>query len=73
MLEENYTCWYEGQKEEDGKQLKAPNVQEAARKAVDIWRHDHIKELSKDDMPFIVYLKDEEGDIHRVSIKTGHA
>jgi len=70
MLEENYTCWYEGQSEEDGRNVIASSLQEAARKAVDIWRHENIRELTGD-APFIVYLKDEDGYVHKVNIRRG--
>jgi hypothetical protein len=66
MLEQNFTCWYEAQDESSGKDILAPNLAVAARMAVDIWRHENIKELSGS--PCIVYLRDETGKVSKVKV-----
>jgi hypothetical protein len=66
MLEEDYICWHAGQDEGDGKELKAPSVEAAAKKAVDIWRHENIKELNGGKVT--VFVRDRENRIHQVIV-----
>ncbi len=58
MLEEVYHCWLEGQTEDDAKEVKAISMEEAAKMAVDILRHEKLKELGGSKIT--VYVKDEE-------------
>lgn len=66
MLEKDYICWYDGISELDGRNIKAPNVEAAARKAVDIWRHEKLKELNGGDL--VVHLKDQEGKVSDITV-----
>lgn len=56
MLEQGYLCWHEGQTERDAKEVKAASMEEAAQTAVDIWRHESLKELGHNKVT--VYVKD---------------
>lgn len=56
MLEQGYLCWHEGQTEADAKEVKAISMEEAARTAVDIFRHESLKELGNKKVT--VYVKD---------------
>lgn len=67
MAEISFTCWYQGQKESDGKLVKAPTVQEAARIAADIWRHDHLQEFSGQALK--IFVKDEQGQVAEVEVR----
>jgi hypothetical protein len=62
----DFTCWWEGQNEGDGKDIKATNREEAARMAVDIWRHENLKELKGKSIT--VFLKDPEGIVSKVVV-----
>lgn len=64
--EEVFICWYENTEEGDGKEIKASSVQSAAKKAVDIWRHENVAELGNDKLT--VYVKDEDLEVHKVII-----
>lgn len=66
MLEEEYICWHHGQEEADGKELKAPTVEAAAKKAVDIWRHERIQPLHGKNVT--VYVKDQDEHVHEVIV-----
>lgn len=66
LLKQNFTCWYEGQDEADGRDILALNVKEAARMAVNIWRNENIRELGGKTL--IVYLKDESGHVSKVHV-----
>ncbi|HXH75422.1 MAG TPA: hypothetical protein VNJ08_10685 [Bacteriovoracaceae bacterium] len=66
MLEQNFTCWYDGQDEGDGKDILAPNAGAAARMAVDIWRHENLQELHGGTL--VVYLRDEAGHVSKVHV-----
>lgn len=66
-LEQEFICWREGQDESDGHELKAPNLQAAAKKAVVIWRH----EKGNDNFfhgKVTVFLRDSNDEIHRVMV-----
>jgi hypothetical protein len=39
-MEKEYTCWHSQQSEAMGRSLKAPGPEAAARKALDIWKHE---------------------------------
>lgn len=62
----DFTCWWEGQSEADGKDIKATNREEAARMAVDIWRHENLNELEGDSIT--VFLKDPDGHVSKVEV-----
>jgi hypothetical protein len=64
--EEVYICWFEGQDEGAGKEIKAYSIQEAARTAVDIWRHENVEELGNDKLT--VFVKDEDLKVHQVVV-----
>ena len=64
----DFTCWWEGQTEEDGKDIKALSKEEAARMAVDIWRHEKLKEIGKG--PLTVYIKDPQGHVSKIKVNS---
>ena len=65
MLEE-YFCWLEGQSEGDAKVVKTDSVKEAAKMALDSWRHEGAIITRK---PFfLVYVRDDEGQVHQVTV-----
>lgn len=64
--EENFICWLKGETEGDGKEIKAHDYNEAARTAVDIWRHANVEELGGDKIT--VYVKDEDLNVHEVVV-----
>ena len=66
MTEETYICWHANQNEEDGKEIKALSLKAAAKKAVDIWRHENGEEIRG--RKVTVYLRDEARRVHEVVI-----
>ncbi len=58
MLEQGYLCWHAGQNEGDAKEVKATSMKEAAEMAVDVWRHEKLKELGSEKVT--VFVKDIE-------------
>lgn len=64
--EQVYICWHKGQTEGDGKEIKASSLRQAAKKAVDIWRHENVKEIAGQKVT--VYLKDEGLHVHEVVV-----
>lgn len=64
--EQEYICWHENQDEGDGKEIKAPTIRAAAKKAVDIWRHENAQELEGNKVT--VYVKDEARRTHQVVV-----
>lgn len=67
MIHEHvFICWHEYQDEGDGKELKAPTIRAAAKKAVDIWRHENLQELGSNKVT--VYVKDEARRVHQVVV-----
>ena len=66
MMEEGYICWHKGQQETDGKELKAPSIEEAARIAVDIWRHEKVQELGGNKVT--VFVKDKDEHVHEIIV-----
>lgn len=64
--EEVFICWYEGQDEDDGKEIKADNPDDAARTAVDIWRHENVEELGSGKL--VVYVKDEDFKVQKIVV-----
>jgi len=58
MMEQEYFCWHAGQTEKDAKDIKAESMEEAAKMAVDIWRHENLKELGLDKVT--VFVKDPD-------------
>ncbi len=63
----HYFCWPEGQTEGDAKAIKTDSVKEAARRAVDSWRHEGL--LGALQPTLLVYVRDPEGKIHHVQMK----
>ncbi|MGE3608052.1 MAG: hypothetical protein AB7I27_00590 [Bacteriovoracaceae bacterium] len=66
QIEREYTCWHLGQSEADGKDVKAPTVREAAKMAVDIWRHESLKDL--EGRKVTVFVRDVNDDVHQVIV-----
>lgn len=66
IQEQVYICWHANQDEGDGKEIKAPTIRAAAKKAVDIWRHENVQELG--DNKVTVFVKDEARRVHQVVI-----
>jgi hypothetical protein len=67
MIQEyTYTCWHSNQTEGDGKEIKASSIKAAAKKAVDIWRHENAEELGL--RKVTVHVKDEGLKVHEVII-----
>lgn len=66
--EQVFICWHANQTEGDGKELKANTIRSAAKKAVDIWRHENAQELEGNKVT--VFVKDEARRIHQVVITT---
>lgn len=64
--EHEYICWHANQDEGDGKEIKAPTVRAAAKKAVDIWRHENIEELGANKVT--VFVKDESRRVQQVIV-----
>ncbi len=64
--EQEYICWHRGQDEGDGKELKASSIRAAAKKAVDIWRHENVEEIEGHKVT--VFVKDEMRRVHEVII-----
>lgn len=64
--EQVYICWHVGQDEGDGKEIKASSLRQAAKKAVDIWRHENAQEIEGHRVT--VFLKDEGLRVHEVVI-----
>lgn len=66
--EQVYICWHEGQDEGDGKEIKASSLRQAAKKAVDIWRHETGHEITGQKVT--VHLKDEALRIHEIVVSS---
>lgn len=64
--EQEFICWHANQNEGDGKEIKATSIRSAAKKAVDIWRHENLQELGGDKVT--VFVKDEARKVHEVII-----
>jgi hypothetical protein len=64
---DKYFCWLEGQSEGDAKVVKTDSAKEAARLAVDSWRHEGS--LAALQPTFKVLVKDTDGKIHQVLMK----
>jgi hypothetical protein len=60
MLEQEYFCWHAGQTEEKAKEIKAESMEEAAKMAVDVWRHENLKELGPNKVT--VFVKDRDNN-----------
>jgi hypothetical protein len=67
MLQEHvFLCWHANQDEGDAKEIKATSIRSAAKKAVDVWRHENAQELG--DMKVTVFVKDESRKVHEIII-----
>lgn len=67
MIHEHvFICWHANQNEGDGKEIKAPTIRAAAKKAVDIWRHERLEELGGNKVT--VFVKDESRRVHQVIV-----
>lgn len=69
LHEQVFICWHANQDEGDGKELKATSIRSAAKKAVDIWRHENLQKLGDDKVT--VFVKDESRKVHEVIITDG--
>jgi hypothetical protein len=67
MLQEQvFLCWHVNQEEDDAKEIKATSIRSAAKKAVDIWRHENATELGN--MKVTVFVKDESRKVHEIVV-----
>ena len=66
MLEQEYICWRQDQTEADGKEIKAPNIEAAARKALDIWLNENLLEFGEPKVTVLV--RDMSDDIRKVQV-----
>lgn len=66
LQEQEFLCWHEGQTEDDAKEIKSTSIRSAAKKAVDIWRHESGQELGS--AKVTVHVKDESRRVHEVII-----
>lgn len=67
MLQEQvFLCWHTNQSEDDAKEIKATSIRSAAKKAVDIWRHENAQEI--EGMKVTVYVKDESRKVHEIVV-----
>jgi hypothetical protein len=69
MWEESFICWPYGAKEADGIQVKEPSALEAAKVAVDTFRHEG-RYLGQQDK-VIVMVKDRQGKVHEIEVNQG--
>ncbi len=61
-----YFCWQEGQSEAEAKVIKTDSVKEAARLAVNSWRHEGL--LGALQPSLLVYVRDTDGKVHHVQM-----
>ena len=67
MLQEQlFLCWHTNQSEDDAKEIKATSIRSAAKKAVDIWRHENAQAFGG--MKVTVFVKDEARKVHEIVI-----
>jgi hypothetical protein len=63
---QEYFCGLEGQTEGDAKVIKTDSVREAAKTALDSWRHEGA--IITRQPNFTVFVRDDEGKIHHVVV-----
>lgn len=66
LQEQEFLCWHEGQTEEDAKEIKSTSIRGAAKKAVDVWRHELTEDLDYSHLK--VFVEDQNRKIHEVII-----
>ena len=66
MQEQEYLCWHAGQIEADAKDIKAESMVEAAKMAVDIWRHEKLRDIGLDKVT--VFVKDNADNMKSFTI-----
>ena len=66
LHEQVFICWHGNQDEGDGNEIKATSIRSAAKKAVDLWRHENHQKLGGDKVT--VFVKDEARKVHEVII-----
>lgn len=66
LQEQEFLCWHTNQSEGDAKEIKATSIRSAAKKAVDIWRHENAQEL--EGMKVTVFVKDEARKVHEIVV-----
>jgi hypothetical protein len=64
--EQVFICWHANQEEADGIEVKATSIRSAAKRAVDIWRHENVQELGGDKVS--VCVRDEGRRVHEVIV-----
>ena len=64
--EQEFICWHANQDEVEGKEIKATSIRSAAKKAVDLWRHENLQGL--DGGKVTVFVKDEARRQHQVVV-----
>ena len=66
-MEQEYLCWHAGQREADAKEIKADSHEEAAKLAVDIWRHEKLKDIGLNKVTVFVKDNDENKKSYTIS------
>jgi hypothetical protein len=64
-----FFCWLIDQDEGDAKLVKSSSAREAARKAVDSWKHEGT--ISMQTSRLTVQVRDPEGEVHQIAIDQG--
>lgn len=64
--EQVFICWHANQDEGDGKEIKASSIRSAAKKCVDVWRHENVEELHGNKVT--VFVKDQARRVHEVVV-----
>jgi hypothetical protein len=68
MQEGTFVCWQQGQNESQGRTLKAESPVAAAKKAMDIWRHEESRS-GDHSAQGMVFVKDDHDQVHEVPLK----
>lgn len=63
---ERFFCWPDGYNQEGSKMIKADSVKEAAKMAVEAWKHEDFIDIRLPEL--LVNVKDSNEKIHRVYV-----
>lgn len=66
MQEKDYICWHSEQTESSGRLLKALDPEAAAKKAVDIWRHEEA--AISHHSSITVLVREPENYIYKIQV-----
>lgn len=66
--EQEFICWHANQDENDGKEINATTIRSAAKRALNIWRHEDTQGVNGNKIT--VFVRDEARRVHRVIITT---